>query len=90
MYIWQSGYFIYQWRMQEFSKGGVLAQGKGGVQNICPDSNALICQNKGGCAPPEPPSGSATVYNNIRKALFNMVLNQPWIWSTFVSLIIAL
>ncbi|VDI32736.1 Hypothetical predicted protein, partial [Mytilus galloprovincialis] len=37
--------FAVQGRMQEFSKGEVLTQGtqgKGGVQNICPDTNALI------------------------------------------------
>ena len=27
---------------------GVLTQGTGGVQNICPDTNALIGKNKGG------------------------------------------
>ena len=58
---------INQGRMQEFSKGGVLTQGtqgKGGVQNICPDTNALIGKNKGGGAHPRnPPPGSATVYS---------------------------
>ena len=52
--------------MQEFSKGGVLTQGTqgkgGGVQNICPDTNALIGKNKGGVQTPGTPTppGSAT------------------------------
>ena len=35
--------------------GGGAYPGQRGEQNICPDTNALIGQNKGGATPPPPP-----------------------------------